>query len=348
VARAGTKLKTRRATIRDVALAAGVSPMTVSNVLNGKHQYVGSQTRKVVEREIARLNYRLAQSARGLRVSQRKAVGLIFVDDSPAFLTDHFNSQMAAGLSNVLHRADYTLTVQGVRPGDIGKSVMVRTVTVDGFCVALSGSATERREAVRTLARLEQPIVLLQETAHAIKGDLYIARQDDFGGGRLIADHLVARGARRFVIVAPTQEWPAISERIAGFREAIAEAGAKASIEILKTRNEELDSVHEAVVQYLDRKPLPDAFVGGNDRLAIGTMSTLLGRGARIPAEVRVTGFNGFEARRYALPLVTTVMSPAYQLGEKAGEALLRRLSAGRFEQAETILPVHFEPGQTT
>ena len=109
------KPKPGRATIKDVANAAGVSAMTVSNVLNGRLQYVSPATKKRVEREISRLNYRRQANARNLRVAQQRSIGMVIVDESPFFLADNFTCQVVAGLANVLNRADYTLTVQGMR-----------------------------------------------------------------------------------------------------------------------------------------------------------------------------------------------------------------------------------------
>src|SRR5437868_2478320 len=93
----------RRATIKDVAKAAGVSAMTVSNVLNGRLLYVGAATKKRVEREIERLNYRRQANARNLRIAQQRSIGMIIIDQSPFFLADHFTCQVVAGLANVLN-----------------------------------------------------------------------------------------------------------------------------------------------------------------------------------------------------------------------------------------------------
>ena len=337
----------KRVTIKDVAAAAGVSPMTVSNVVNGKHQFVGERTRKAVEREIARLNYRVQHSAWSLRVARRRSVGMIVVDESPAFLSDHFTAHIVAGLTNILSHEDHTVSIQGIRGDRIDQAAIVRNFAVDGFCVIMSGTPAARRRIIDSLVRLDQPIVLIQEPIAPPDGDICIVRQDDAGGGRLIADHLAARRVRRLLVVVPGLEWPAV-DGVAGLRQGIAAAGGDIVIDLVETAGEDFDSTQAAVAAYLDRNPLPGAIVGANDRLAIAAMSLLESRGIAVPGEVRVTGFNGFEARRYARPLITTVKSPVYEMGERAGALLLERFSSGKFPVREVVLPVHFEIGETT
>jgi len=338
----------RRVTIKDVAKAADVSPMTVSNVINGKHQFVSERTRKAVEREIARLNYRVQHSARSLRVSRRRSVGMIFVDESQSFLADHFNAHIVAGLCNALSAADHTVTVQGIAADRFSQSSIIRNFAVDGFCVVLSGPPAKRSEIIDSLINLDQPLVLVQEPIASPNPETCIVRQDDAAGGRLLADHLAARRVRNVLVVVPSQNWPAIDLRVAGLREGFQASGGDVSIDVVKAATEEFDSARAAVTAYLDRHPLPDAIVGGNDRFAIAAMSILLDRGIAMPERVKVTGFNGFEQRRYARPLVTTVISAAYELGERAGEMLLFRFEEGHFPTRELVLPVYFERGETT
>jgi len=338
----------KRVTIKDVAAAAGVSPMTVSNVVNGKHQFVGERTRKAVEREIARLNYRVQHNARSLRVARRRAVGMIVVDESPAFLSDHFTAHIVAGLTNILSLEDHTVSIQGIRGDQIDKAAIVRNLAVDGFCVIMSGTPQARRQIIDRLVRLDQPVVLIQEPLPPPAGDICIVRQDDAGGGRLIADHLAARRVNHLLVVIPGLEWPAIDERVAGLRQGIAAAGGDIRIDIVETAGEDFDSTQTAVGAWLDRNPLPGAIVGANDRLAIAAMALLEARGVAVPGKVRITGFNGFESRRYARPLITTVKSSVYEMGEQAGRLLLERFGSGHFPVREVVLPVHFDLGETT
>ncbi|MBO1041332.1 LacI family DNA-binding transcriptional regulator [Brucella pituitosa] len=337
----------RRVTIKDVAAAAGVSPMTVSNVINGRHKFVSESTRKTVEKEILRLNYRVQESARGLRMAQSRAVGVIIVDETRSFLSDHFNAHVVAGLSNVLSNREHALTLQGIPLEQFSKSFAVRNFSVDGFCVILSGPEQKRQQIIEDLIRMDQPVVLLQEPAR-INGDICTIRQDDYRGGQMLADHFAARRFKRILIVRPKTDWPAVEARIASFSAEIKRLSPEASVDIIDSPSEDFDTAQKALTEYLDHNPLPEAIFGANDRLAIGAMYLLQSRGVSIPGEVAIAGFNGFESRRYARPLITTVISPAYAIGETAGQQLLDRFSNGYFSEAEIVLPVYLETGETT
>ncbi len=338
----------RRATIKDVAKAAGVSAMTVSNVLNGRMQFVSVATKKRVEREIERLGYRRQANARNLRVAEQRSIGMVIVDEQPAFLADFFTCQVVAGLANVLNGADFTLTVQGMPGAALAQSMIMRNFEVGGFCAMISGAAEARRESVQRLLELDQPVVLFQEKMELPGADFCVVRQDDRGAGRLVGDHLLARRVSDFLAVVPAQHWPAIEERLGGIGESIAAAGGEARLTVIESASESFADVQDAVARHLAHAPLPGAIIGGNDPIATAAMLYLFDHDIRVPEDVRVVGFNGFEAHRYARPRLTTVVSSAYALGEQAGRAMLKRLETGAFERPEFVLPVHFDAGATT
>jgi LacI family transcriptional regulator len=342
------KPKGPRATIKDVAVAAGVSPMTVSNVLNGRLQYVGAATKKRVEREIDRLNYRRSANARNLRVSQQRSIGMVIVDESPFFLADAFTCQVVAGLANVLNGADFTLTVQGMRADQLARSMIMRNYEVGGFCAMISGTPKERHQVIEQLSELDQPVIIFQEALEAPPRDFCVVRQDDEGGGALLADHLLARRVESYAVVVPRQGWPAIENRVTGLRLGLAHASPAVTIDIVESASESFADVQAAMAQYLERCGLPGAIVGANDPIATAAMLHVMDRGYRVPEDVRVVGFNGFEAHRYSRPRLTTVLSVPYAIGEKAGRAMLQRLSTGAFQDSEYVLPVVFEPNSTT
>jgi LacI family transcriptional regulator len=342
------KPKPGRATIKDVANAAGVSAMTVSNVLNGRLQYVSPATKKRVEREISRLNYRRQANARNLRVAQQRSIGMVIVDESPFFLADNFTCQVVAGLANVLNRADYTLTVQGMRKDQLADSMIMRNFEVGGFCAMISGPPEERREVVGQLAALQQPVIIFQEAVDPPHPDFCVVRQDDRGGGRLLADHLLARRVSSYLVIVPRQGWPAIENRVAGLREGLRDAAAAVTIDVIESESESFADVQAALARHLETHALPGAIVGANDPIAAAAMLHLIDHGVRIPDDVRVVGFNGFDAHRYSRPRLTTVISAPYAMGERAGRAMLDRLATGAFAAPEYVLPIVFEPNSTT
>ncbi len=340
------KVNPGRATIKDVAKAAGVSAMSVSNVLNGHFQCVSAATRKRVELEIARLGYRRQANARSLRVAEQRSIGMVIVDESPFFLADHFTCQVVAGLANVLNQADYTLTVQGMRSEQLPSSMIMRNFEVGGFCAMISGPAEDRHRVVDSLAALGQPLIVFQEEFPA-RPDVFVMRQDDHGGGLLLADHLLARRVKTYLVITPRQGWPAIENRVAGLRMGLA-TDPEVQIAMIEAASESFADVQFAVAKYLKNNPLPGAVVGTNDSIAAAAMLLLLERGYRVPEEVRVVGFNGFEAFRLSTPRLTTVLSVPYEMGDRAARAMLRRLETGSFDTAESVLPVAFSANMTT
>lgn len=321
--------------------------MTVSNVLNGRMPNVGEATRKRVEREIARLHYRRRANARGLRAAQQRAIGMVIVDESPLFLADQFTCQVVAGLANVLAQHDYTLTIQGVREDQLTNSIIMRDVEVDGFCAMISGAPESRKRVHDSLLALQQPVIILQEAVQDGYADFCAVRQDDRGGGQLLADHLLARRVSHYLFVLPRLLWPALENRLDGFSERLT-ADQSARVTIIESDSESFADVQAAVSDYMRDHTLTGALVGGNDAIATAAMYCLLDNGYRIPEDIRVVGFNGFEAHSYARPSLTTVRSAPYQLGEKAGLAMLERLETGVFAQVEYVLPVVFAPNLTT
>jgi DNA-binding LacI/PurR family transcriptional regulator len=151
-----------QSTQRDVAREAGVSIMTVSNVINGKHRMMTKETREAVEAAIARLNYRPDSVGRGLRLSRRFSLGLLVVDPSPTFIADYFTTQVVAGLSNSLSQKGYGILIQGASSERLVDIASLRAGGTDALCVMISGAPEERRMLRERLADLNHPFVVLR------------------------------------------------------------------------------------------------------------------------------------------------------------------------------------------
>jgi LacI family transcriptional regulator len=102
------------------------------------------------------------------------------------------------------------------------------------------------------------------------------------------------------------------------------------------------------LTDYVADHPLPDGILACHDQMGIAILRFLKNRSLKIPRQVRVTGFNAFENWKYSDPLLTTVRTPANDLGRTAGEQLLLRLKNGAFSKKNIVLPVEFIRGNST
>jgi LacI family transcriptional regulator len=334
-----------RTTLRHVAYAAGVSIMTVSNLVNGRLGSMRPETRSRIEAAIERLGYRPHTMARNLRLSKHLSIGMIVVDDMPHYLADPFITQVVAGLSNEVNAHGYGLLLQGLSARVFKTSPVVRHTRTDGICVMLSGADATRRDVIETLLGLGQPLVVFQETLRLPPVDLCSIRQADRAGGHILGREVIEAGARRLMMPVPQLHWPAIGERIKGIRAAMREGAASATLQIVKCGNAEFQDTQSAIARHVDEYGFPDAILAGNDQMGIAALKFVAARGLRIPKDIIITGFNAFEFWQYTKPMLTTIRSPAYEIGARGGAELLKRLERGRFETPEVVYPVTLQRG---
>ena len=329
-------------TLRDVATRAEVSVMTVSNVVNGRLERVGEATRARIEAAIAALGYRTQQRGRSLRLAREFAVGLAVVHPDRRFLDDPFISYVASGMSNALATAGYGLMVNGI-PDLAEVDLLLRHAAhIDALAIMASGPRRHRRAAYRRLAALPHPLVVIEDAPQRGLGDTCTVLLDDGGGGAALAEHLLAGGARRFLFVAPLHAWPAVERREAGFAAALP---PEAIFERLTCDETDHAGIVAAIAARLAATPRPDAVAGANDQIGIAALVAAHQCGLEVPQDLRVTGFNGFTFRHYAQPLLTTVVSPAYALGERVAALVLARLDGQPFPSRPVVLEVALDRG---
>ena len=334
-----------RATLSDVAREAGVSVMTVSNFVHAKP--VRLKTRRLVEAAIARLNYRPNVSARSLRLSKEYSVGIVIADSDPAYLNDPFISRLVSGLSNYLSSLDYTLDVQGVAPERFESATILNKVGNEALCAILCGPRALRKEQFAYLNRLGQPIVVFREIFQPPSPNVIVVGQDDLSGGKQLGQHLLKRRLRSVLFVRPALEWCAVEQREKGLRLALAKATPAVEVKTLISPTERFEDVHQVVKTYLAKKT-PDAVVAATDSMAAAALKACEHTGLRVPKDLGVAGFNGFDVWSYTSPTLTTVISPAYEMGRRAGELIIQRLKVGSFPQRSVMMPVRLQLGEST
>ena len=174
---------------------------------------------------------------------------------------------------------------------------------------------------------------------------IYSIIQDDFTAGKLIADFLVKKECKKFIFLAPKQNWPAIEQRILGVKQILSKNNL--NIEIVECGDEGLNDTKSAVLNYIEERDLPEAIIGGNDKMAMAAIRILSEKGISVPKEVKITGFNAFETAAYITPNLVTIQSKAYEIGMEAGRILIDIIKHKAIDTNEIIFPVSLVAGES-
>ncbi|WP_323990130.1 LacI family DNA-binding transcriptional regulator [Nguyenibacter sp. L1] len=316
-----------RPTIMDVSARAGVSRMTVSRALRAPH-LVRAETRRAVEQAIAELGYVPDRAAEALSTRRSGFVGLIL----PTLTNTNF-ADAARGLTEIIRGAGYELLI-GYTDYDEGEMLRHVRDMLGRRAEALVLPAGPRGPTLRRMLAPEAiPIVQMAGLAgrpvHPMVG--YSNRE----AGRMAARHLIALGHRR--IGALGAEGDGLScdhrggERLDGFAEALREAGLSDAL-VLRMGNPPVSFTHgaRAMGHLLDRAPKVQAVFAVSDLVGVGALMECHRRGVRVPEDMSLIGFGGFEIGRQVVPALTTVAVDFRAIGERTGRMVLDLLAGRR------------------
>jgi LacI family transcriptional regulator len=312
---------------------ARVSRTTVSFVLNERAGVkIPDETRRRVLDAAATLDYYPNSVARQLARGASRTIGLVLRQSPEQVANDGLLAETLRGLSSAARAADHRVLVETLVPGEGSYANLVRSGRTDGLIV--SGPRYDDEELVE-LARDGFPVVI-QGSLPGL--DVPSVDVDNEAGARLAVEHLLALGHRRIACItnAPTA-YTAASERVAGYREALAAAGIDEEPGMIAEGAFDAQSGHRAMADILSRST-PDAIFVASDVVAIGAIAGLREAGLSVPGDVSVVGFDAIPLAAYLDPPLTTISLPAHDLGRAAGRALLDRI-AGRPVAGRTLLP---------
>lgn len=300
--------------IKEVAQRAGVSPGTVSNVLN-RPERVAVATRARVQQAIRELGFVRNGSAATLRAGQSRAIGLVVLDVGNPFFVE-----VARGVEDVVSDRDHAVILcnSGESPGREARNLRVLAEQrVRGVLI------TPADEDLSMLEGLRDRGVAVVLVDHPASGDLCSVSVDDVAGGDLAVTHLLDRGAERLAYVTGPLGIRQCVERRKGARRALRNAGlpARALEDVVVP---EMNAGGGALAaEKLLAGGVPDAIFCANDLLALGVLRALAQAGVRVPDDVALIGYDDIEFSSAAAVPLSSIRQPTYQLGKIATELLL-------------------------
>ncbi len=318
IAKTTASTPTKVVTLEQVAKEAGVSPATVSRILNGT-AVVSPARKKLVDDAIAKLGFVPNPVARGLAGGRTFSIGVITQTlDSP------FYGSTLRGIEEKLLPLGYSpLFVSGQWNADVEARCMetLRSRRVDGIIV-LTGRLTDT--ALKNYAK-SLPIVVTGRTMTA--PGLVALNYDNVEGARLATQHLIDLGHRQIAFIGGDPDHPDAIERLMGYRNALKVSHIPFDQGLLAEGGFYEGGGMRAVVELIASRKRFTAIFAANDQMALGAVLGLNRHSLRVPEDVSLIGYDDLTSSLYATPPLSSVHQSAYELGQIAAEGMLQMLS---------------------
>lgn len=331
-----------RTTLKDVARAVGLSVNTISRALNDMPG-VNEATRKRIKAEAERIGYVPNIHARSLVLGSRQTIAMIVTN-----ISNPFFAELVSEVESRATDAGYSLLLLLSDESAEREQTAVAAALRSGVDGVLGVAVTYRSPAFEAVRRAGVPLVLVSREVEDLQVDFYT--NDNEAGMRMTTDAVLDRGARDIVFIEEDMPMSTVRHRLAGFRQALEQRGiafdprkvaripprrpARIEFPWLPWQAEDARLV---TIDLLERGRRPDAFLLGNDHIALGVYVALREQGIKVPDDVMVIGWGDYPFSRYLDPPLSTLALPVRELAALAMNRLLRTLE-GIQEPPETVV----------
>lgn len=324
----------RRATIHDVAAAAGVSVATVSKAVNGRYGVASATVARVLD-AVEALGYESSLVASSMRSRRTGVIGVLVADFEP------FSAEVLKGVGAAL--ADYRyelLAYSGLSEQGWERRSLSR----------LSGTLIDAAIMVTpTVVGVTAEVPIVAVDPHTGRADLPTVESDSFTGAFEAVSSLISLGHRRIGFLAGRPDLRSSAMREAGYRRALSHAGIDHLPRLSAVGMYDADTVRSVARPLLLQPDPPTAVFAANDLSALALMEVAMELGLNVPGDLSVVGFDDVPEASHGstLPL-STVRQPIQRLGAEAARMLVALMAGETLERTHLILPTKFIPRATT
>lgn len=328
-------MKNDRVTIHTIAQKLQLSISTVSRALRRMPE-VNGETLAAVQRVAAELDYQPNQAARHLATHHPRTIGVVVPN-----LSYYFYAAMLTSIEAAAMEAGYGVVVCQSHESHLREMSSIQKLLdgqVQGLIIALARD-TNNYEQLRRLTEKQFPLVFFDRYAEGLNASKVIV--DNFAAAVTATEHLLASGCRRLAFLAGPPNLLLSTQRVAGFRAALARHGVTVNeAAILHCDFTQEDAIAQTR-RLLALPQVPDGLLVVSDRLALPAMHTLQQHGVRIPQDLAIASFNDEPFAALQSPGLTSVSQPIREMGAETVRLLLRQLQpAPQVPTVETrVLP---------
>ncbi|OQM77097.1 LacI family DNA-binding transcriptional regulator [Manganibacter manganicus] len=310
-----------KATILDIARAAGVSKSTVSLVLQGSDR-IRSETAAKVRKAIGDTGYVYNRGAANLRKPHSNFVGMVIND-----LTNPFFAEMAVGMERVFQAAGIVPFIANTAESPVRQEEVLKSLMEQGVAgLIVSPARGSQTDAFQRVEAAGIPVVFAMRRLPESR--IPIVAPDNIRGAFMATRHLIAKGHRRLAFFGGSLELVVYRDRLQGFQEACAEAGIREDAVLLVEGETSRKGGMACLNSALAASEPPTAALCFNDAVAFGVMLGLRQHRLEPGRDFAVVGFDDVAEAEHYVPALTSVAVDTASLGERAAQTVLKMIQS--------------------
>lgn len=316
--------------IKEIAELAGVSPATVSRVINHNGRF-SAETEARVRKIIAQNDYVPNMTAKSLRTNKTHVIGIMV----PDITNPHF-STLVLNLEMNLFRNGYSCLICNTNENEELEKKHVKSFTAQNVSGVVMISSTRNYSELDSL-----PVVYVDRPSYSGSNTGIMIESDNVEGGYLATKELLNAGCRKLVIVKCISNDNNQRARYEGFCKAIKEANISVGDTVCINLDEvSMNAGRKAIMQLFDKNIAFDGIMCTTDTIAAGVIVGLREYGLKVPDDILVTGFDDSQLAEACGPGLTSVRQDVEKMAELATTLLLKMIHGEKIENAYYRLPV--------
>ena len=323
------------ASIREVAKIAGVSPSTVSRVMNGTAK-VEEDKRQRVLKAIEETGFKPNELARALFKKSSKIIGVIV----PTIENPYFN-ELARVIEEEAYQHGYKILLCNSNENVEKEKMniqMLSQMNADGLIIM-----TFTGKIGKIIENCEMPVVVVDRLMVGNEGIAFI-ESDNYSGGVIATEHLIKCGCKNIVCMQGPQDLSSGEKRYQGYKDVCRKYGLP---ERTIPCGYSYENGLEATPLLLKMYPEVDGIVASNDMVAMSAYKILAGKGYRVPEDIQLIGFDDIRFSKLFTPEITTIGQQIPEMGKKALQLIIAHINGEKVER-QNIFPVTLIERETT